>query len=220
VASTIKGDKARPKTAKVVEETKTVSLISGGTTTEDGLKRTEAARSVRKLEELKKKVEDEKRAEMKRQACRFLLINGACRYGDKCFYSHDLSTSVGPSGSFRGLRGGRGGRGGIDIRGGRGGRGGFGIRGGRGGRGGFGIRGGRGGRGGGYIADHDSDGEPYFGPDLSAREGEASMAWGDMFDRPARDIPRPDPRRRMKEEIKQRPVKRDQDRAVQNENDA
>ena len=100
-----------------------VKVFKGAVGGADSKKSEEAwGRTTSKAEEYKKIMDDKKKAEMKSQICRFLLMNGSCRFGDKCFYSHDIAL---PDSSH--LRGGRGGfRGGFrgESRGGI--RGGFG----------------------------------------------------------------------------------------------
>ena len=141
-------DTKKPTAAKINEKNKT--LEDAGKEMTDGYR---AATAPSRGAALAIKSMKEEAAEKKAQKCEFLLVRGSCRYGDKCFFSHEgvvpgsgkhiseWGVAISAIGSpFRGdLRGGRG-----DLRGGRGD-----LRGGRGDlRGERGdLRGGRGGRG-------------------------------------------------------------------------
>jgi hypothetical protein len=58
----------------------------------DGFVSTFEERAYRKGEGYKAKKEEERIKSMKNQKCRFLFEKGSCRYGDKCFYSHEGAT--------------------------------------------------------------------------------------------------------------------------------
>jgi hypothetical protein len=111
VVEPIKEERKRPVTAVASSEeasSASSSFITGGSR----LKGKQA------LEEKKKKKEEEEKMKVKATKCKFLFEKGACRMGDKCFYSHEgydpfVIAAAFAAASMRGrgrggMRGGRG----------------------------------------------------------------------------------------------------------------
>ena len=85
-----KGEKY--KTTRTSKPVKKESEEKKEVMVKDGFVSTFEERAYRKGEGYKAKKEEERIKSMKNQKCRFLFEKGSCRYGDKCFYSHEGAT--------------------------------------------------------------------------------------------------------------------------------